>query len=100
MPWHQKSNECLLVGRALRRERGESLARVIMVRLGFETPYLQAELPDPIDPRKRFRLDFVWRDESRRLIFGEFDGKAKNQKKQVESGKPLGCRCRWQATPA
>lgn len=59
MPWHQKSNECLLVGRALRRERGESLARVIMVRLGFETPYLQAELPDPIDPRKRFRLDFV-----------------------------------------
>ena len=54
MPWHQKSNECLLVGRALRRERGELLARVIMVRLGFETPYLQAELPDPIDPRKRF----------------------------------------------
>ena len=51
MPWHQKSNECLLVGRALRRERGELLARVIMVRLGFETPYLQAELPDPIDPR-------------------------------------------------
>lgn len=86
MPWHQKSNECLLVGRALRRERGELLARVIMVRLGFETPYLQAELPDPIDPRKRFRLDFVWLDESRRLIFGEFDGKAKNQKKQVESG--------------
>lgn len=79
---------------------GESLARVIMVRFGFETPYLQAELPDPIDPRKRFRLDFVWLDESRRLIFGEFDGKAKNQKKQVESGKPSGCCCRWQATLA
>ena len=100
MPWHQKSNECLLVGGALRRERGESLARATMVRLGFETPYLQVELPDPIDPRKRFRLDFVWRDESRRLISGEFDGKAKNQKNQVESGKPSGCRCRWQATPA
>ena len=101
MPWHQKSNECLLVGGALRRERGgESLARATMVTLGFETPYLQVELPDPIEPRKRFRLDFVWRDESRRLIFGEFDGKAKNQKKRVESGKPSGCRCRWQATLA
>lgn len=79
---------------------GESLARATMVKLGFEMPYLQVELPDPIDHCKRFRLDFVWRDESRRLISGEFDGKAKNQKNQVESGKPSGCRCRWQATPA
>lgn len=68
---------------------GESLARATMVRLGFKTPHLQVELPDPIDPRKRFRLDFVWRGELRRLIFGEFDGKAKYQKKQVESGKSL-----------
>lgn len=69
---------------------GESLARAAMVRLGFEAPHLQMELPDPVDPGRSFRLDFVWRDASRRLFFGEFDGKEKYQKKQVESGKSLG----------
>lgn len=68
---------------------GESLARAAMIRLGFEVPHLQVTLPDPMDSRRRFRLDFVWRDEARRLIFGEFDGKAKYQKKQVEKGEAL-----------
>ena len=91
MFWHQKSDECLLVGGALRRERGgESLARATMVRLGFETPHLQVELPDPIDPRKRFSPSLQkvtpMRPEERISV-------AKAQ------GKPSGCRCRWQATP-
>ena len=91
MPWHQKSNECLLVGGALRRERGELLARVIMVRLGLETPYLQAELPDPIDPRKRFSPSL---QKATPMCPEERIGVAKAQ------AKPSGCRCRWQATPA
>ena len=92
MPWHQKSNECLLVGRALRRERGgESLARATMVRLGFETPYLQVELPDPIDPRKRFSPSL---QKATPMRPEERIGVAKAQV------KPSGCRCRWQATPA
>ena len=91
MPWHQKSNECLLVGRALRRERGELLARVIMVRLGFETPYLQAELPDPIDPRKRFSPSL---QKATPMCPEERIGVAKAQ------AKPSGCCCRWQATLA
>lgn len=68
---------------------GESLARAAMIRLGFETPHLQVELPDPVDPRGSFRLDLVWRDRARHLVFGEFDGKAKYQKKQVEKGAAL-----------
>ena len=68
---------------------GESLARAAMIRLGFELPHLQLELPDPMDYSKSFRLDFVWRDSCRRLIFGEFDGKAKYVKKQLERGKTL-----------
>ena len=92
MPWHQKSNECLLVGGALRRERGgESLARVTMVRLGFETPYLQVELPDPIDPRKRFSPSL---QKATPMRSEERIGVAKAQV------KPSGCRCRRQATPA
>ena len=91
MPWHQKSNECLLVGRALRRERGELLARVIMVRLGLETPYLQAELPDPIDPRKRFSPSL---QKATPMCPEERIGVAKAQ------AKPSGCCCRWQATLA
>ena len=91
MPWHQKSNECLLVGGALRRERGESLARATMVRLGFETPYLQVELPDPIDHCKRFSPSL---QKATPMRPEERIGVAKAQ------GKPLGCRCRWQATPA
>lgn len=86
MPWHQKSNECLLVGRALRRERGESLARVIMVRLGFETPYLQVELPDPVDPRKRFSPSL---QKATPMRPEERIGVAKAQ------GKPSDCCCRW-----
>lgn len=91
MPWHQKSNECLLVGGALRRERGELLARVIMVRFGFETPYLQAELPDPIDPRKRFSPSL---QKATPMCPEERIGVAKAQ------AKPSGCCCRWQATLA
>ena len=91
MPWHQKSNECQLVGGALRRERGELLARVIMVRLGLETPYLQAELPDPIDPRKRFSPSV---QKATPMCPEERSGVAKAQ------AKPSGCCCRWQATLA
>lgn len=68
---------------------GESLARAAMIRLGFEVPHLQMELPDPVETGKRFRVDFVWRDVSRRLIFGEFDGKQKYVKQQLEKGETL-----------
>lgn len=68
---------------------GESLVRAAMIRLGFETPRLQVELPDPMGSGKHFRLDFAWRDARRSLIFCEFDGKAKYLKKQVEKGGSL-----------
>ena len=70
---------------------GESLARVTMVRLGFEMPYLQVELPDPIDPCKRFSPSL---QKATPMRSEERIGVAKAQV------KPSGCRCRRQATPA
>ena len=68
---------------------GESIARAGMIRLGFALPRLQVELPDPIDPTRSFRVDYVWRDESRALIFGELDGGAKYTEKELTGEKSL-----------
>lgn len=68
---------------------GESIARAGMIRLGFALPRLQVELPDPLNAARSFRIDYVWRDESRALIFGELDGRAKYTESEIVGDRSL-----------
>lgn len=64
---------------------GESVARAAMHELGFATPELQVEFPDPIEYGRSYFADFAWglepgtkvvtkEDQSSGLIIGELDG--------------------------
>lgn len=56
---------------------GESVARGIMIELGFCVPELQVLVEDPTHPGCEFRVDYVWETGVARPIFGELDGAAK-----------------------
>lgn len=56
---------------------GESVARGIMIELGFCVPELQVLVEDPSHPGCEFRVDYVWETGVARPIFGELDGAAK-----------------------
>lgn len=66
---------CFADGRA--ESGGESIARAKMLELGFMIPDLQAEFPDPMSPRKVYRVDFCWNMPDGRIIIGELDGRDK-----------------------
>lgn len=53
---------------------GESVARAIMIERGVALPALQVELVDPLDERRRFRVDFSWLGKDGRPSVGELDG--------------------------
>ena len=52
---------------------GESLARAVMLELGFVEPELQHEFPNPNYPQSPYRADFMWKVNGK-IIVGEFDG--------------------------
>ena len=56
---------------------GESVARGIMIELGFCVPELQVLVEDPAHPGCEFRVDYVWETGVARPIFGELDGASK-----------------------
>ena len=56
---------------------GESILRAHLIELGYRTPRLQVEVPDPIDAGRRFRLDMVLRSSSGQLVDVELDGRGK-----------------------
>lgn len=56
---------------------GESLARALIIELGFELPDLQVEIRDPLFPGRVFRVDFLWKLQGGRCVAGEFDGNLK-----------------------
>ncbi len=64
---------------------GESKARALMIERGWQTPELQVELFDPVEPGRPYRVDYLWRVGDR-LIIGEFDGFVKSEK-AAEEGK-------------
>ncbi|QOY60881.1 hypothetical protein [Thermophilibacter immobilis] len=66
---------------------GESIARAVMLELGFQTPELQVEVADPVERSSRFRVDFMWRTESGRLIAGELDGREKYRNPSMTAGR-------------
>lgn len=56
---------------------GESIARAVMIELGFAVPELQVDVFDPMEPGNPKRGDFGWRLDSGRWIIGELDGMVK-----------------------
>ena len=56
-----------------------------MIERGWQTPELQVELFDPVEPGRPDRVDYLWRVGDR-LIIGEFDGFVKSEK-AAEEGK-------------
>lgn len=55
---------------------GESVARALMLKLGFMIPELQAQYKDPLT-HQEYRVDFLWRLTDGKVIIGEFDGDRK-----------------------
>ncbi|KAB8289219.1 hypothetical protein DSM100688_0299 [Bifidobacterium ramosum] len=56
---------------------GESLARAMMIELGFMVPRLQREFPHPTNPETPYRADFTWELPGGVVIVGEYDGMGK-----------------------
>ncbi|WP_167050486.1 hypothetical protein [Salinibacterium sp. ZJ77] len=61
---------------------GESMARAVIRRLGFEAPELQARF---VDDQGEIRTDFFWRGVS---VVAEFDGKVKYTRPELTGGDP------------
>lgn len=61
---------------ALAANGGESVARAVMIEQGFMIPELQVEFRDPINPNKKYYVDYLWRLETGNVV-GELDGKDK-----------------------
>ena len=53
---------------------GESMARAVMIEEGFMLPDLQVPIPHPLNKRKTYRVDFLWRPPGQSPVAGEFDG--------------------------
>lgn len=70
---HWRACEIMRLADARAENGGESIARAVMIEQGFMMPDLQVEVPNPVDPTKKFRVDFYWQLESGN-IYGELDG--------------------------
>lgn len=68
---------------------GESLARAAMHELGFMAPDLQYVVEDPLEPRRRLRVDFRWELPDGTEILGELDGTEKYMNPAMNGGSPL-----------
>lgn len=68
---------------------GESVARAVMIEEGFQLPDLQVEIPDPMNPAKAYRVDFLWKTWSGELIAGELDGMVKYRTPRFMGGRSL-----------
>lgn len=56
---------------------GESIARAAMIANGIAVPELQVPLVDPLNPRRTFRVDYLWTTADGTSVIGEFDGMQK-----------------------
>ena len=66
---------------------GESIARALMIELGFSLPELQVWIEDPVSPGSWFRADFAWFGADGALILGEMDGHGKSTQPELMGGR-------------
>lgn len=65
---------------------GESLSRAAMIEMGFALPDLQTTLPHPLNPDRKYRVDFCWLREDGVLVIDEFDGAVKYEDPEMRGG--------------
>ena len=68
---------------------GESIARAMMIMLGYMIPELQVEIPDPVYESAHYRADFLWELSNGRKIVGELDGREKYINEEMTAGRDL-----------
>lgn len=68
---------------------GESIARSLMLKLGFEAPILQVTVPDPTRRGHSFRVDCLWFRADGSFVFGELDGRQKSEDEEMTGGRSL-----------
>jgi hypothetical protein len=66
---------------------GESIARAMMIDLGFVPPDLQVELADPLNPGHVMRLDYLWERPDGSKVGGELDGRGKYVDPSMTGGR-------------
>lgn len=67
---------------------GESFARGVMIEEGFLPPRLQVEIPDPVEPGRMYRVDYLWETDGG-VIVGELDGRDKLADPALRKGKSM-----------
>lgn len=72
---------------ALSESGGESIARATMIQQGFALPRLQVALPQPLNQKRSFRVDFLWTRLDGSRVIGEFDGMKKYEDATLLSGR-------------
>ena len=82
-----KAEKTLLFADGRSESPGESIARAIMIEMGFALPDLQAEFAHPLDSRRRYRVDFLWMKEDGSRVIGEFDGRIKYEDAAMRGGR-------------
>lgn len=66
---------------------GESRMRAFFIVSGYQVPDLQVEVPDPLDPSRLYRVDFIWYLPGGVVIIGEFDGRVKYEDEGMLKGR-------------
>lgn len=66
---------------------GESMVRALMMELGLPGPELQVEVPDPENPGRAFRVDFMFRPKGELPVAFELDGLVKYRQIAAAEGK-------------
>ncbi len=67
---------------------GESIARGVMLELGYARPVLQFEVPDFVEPWRKYYIDYAWlSEEGVPLVFGELDGYRKTENSAYMGGR-------------
>ena len=82
-----KAEKTLLFADGRSESPGESIARAIMIEMGFALPDLQVEFAHPLDSRRRYRVDFLWMREDGSRVIGEFDGRIKYEDVAMRRGR-------------
>jgi hypothetical protein len=78
--------ETMALADARAESGGESIARAAMIRHGYMIPQLQKTVPNPLDCRAEYRIDFFWNLESG-CVAGEMDGREKYYNPKMTSGR-------------
>lgn len=82
----ERAIQILPYANPLAENGGESVARATMIKLGYEVPQLQVEIPNPVDPTKKYRVDFFWELPTGSVV-GELDGHDKYVDPGMTDGK-------------